>query len=88
MGALGGDIAAQAADVVLMNDNPQSVATAIKIGKKTTLVASQNIAMALVVKALVLTLSLFGLSGMWAAIFADVGVTLLATLNAARAFRL
>ncbi|MDR2152242.1 MAG: cadmium-translocating P-type ATPase [Helicobacteraceae bacterium] len=88
MGALGGDIAAQAADVVLMNDNPQSVATAIKIGKKTTLIASQNIAMALGVKALVLTLSVFGLSGMWAAIFADVGVTLLATLNAARAFRL
>ncbi|MDR0665411.1 MAG: cadmium-translocating P-type ATPase [Helicobacteraceae bacterium] len=88
MGALGGDIAVQAADAALMNDNPQSVAIAIKIGKKTTAIASQNIALALGVKALVLALSAFGVSGMWAAIFADVGVTLLATLNATRAFRI
>ncbi|MDR0747481.1 MAG: cadmium-translocating P-type ATPase [Helicobacteraceae bacterium] len=88
MGALGSDIASQAADVVLMNDNPQSVAAAIKIGKKTTLVASENIALALGVKAAVLALGALGLTGMWAAIFADVGVSLIAVLNAARAFRI
>jgi Cd2+/Zn2+-exporting ATPase len=88
MGALGSDIAAQAADVVLMNDNPLSVAAAIRIGKKTTLVASQNITLALGVKTLVLILGALGLTGMWAAIFADVGVALIAVLNATRAFRM
>ncbi|MDR1912449.1 MAG: cadmium-translocating P-type ATPase [Helicobacteraceae bacterium] len=87
MGALGSDITAQAADIVLMNDNPASVATAIKIAKKTTGIASQNIAFALGVKALVLTLGAVGLSGMWGAIFADVGVSILAVLNSVRAFR-
>jgi Cd2+/Zn2+-exporting ATPase len=87
MGAMGSDVATQAADVVLMNDNPQNVATALRIGKKTTAIASQNIALSLGVKIAILILSALGLSGMWTAIFADVGVVLIAVLNAVRAFR-
>ncbi|MDR3345815.1 MAG: cadmium-translocating P-type ATPase [Campylobacteraceae bacterium] len=87
MGALGSDITAEAADIVLMNDNPANVVKAIKIAKKTTGIATQNIVLSLGVKALVLTLGIVGLSGMWAAIFADTGVAVLAALNAVRAFR-
>ena len=70
-----------------MNDNPLSVVKAIKISKKTINIAKQNIALSLGVKVLFLTLGVMGISGMWGAIFADVGVAVLAVLNAARAFR-
>ena len=87
MGALGSDAAIEAADVVLMNDRPSKIATAISISRKTHRIVKQNIVFALTVKAVVLVLSAFGLANMWAAVFADVGVSVLAILNAMRALK-
>ena len=87
MGALGSDAAIEAADVVLMNDRPLSIATAISISRRTHRIVRQNIVFALGVKAVVLVLSALGLANMWAAVFADVGVSVLAILNAMRALR-
>lgn len=84
MGGLGSDAAIEASDIVIMNDEPSKITTAIRISKKTLKIASQNIVFAIGVKGLVLVLSAFGLSSMWAAIFADVGVSVLAILNAVR----
>jgi Cd2+/Zn2+-exporting ATPase len=88
MGNLGADSAIEASDVVIMNDNPQSIARAIQISKKTLNIAKQNITLAIGVKALFLLLSTFGLMTMWGAVFADVGVTILAVLNALRIIRI
>ncbi len=88
MGALGSDAAIEAADVVLMDDKPSKIALSMKISKGTLRIVRQNIVFALAVKALVLALSAFGLSTMWAAVFADVGVLILAVINASRALRL
>ena len=85
MGALGSDAAIEAADIVLMTDEPKKIATAIDIARKTMHIAWQNIVFAIGIKAIVLVLGALGLAGLWAAIFADVGVTVLAILNAMRA---
>ncbi|MBP7176638.1 MAG: cadmium-translocating P-type ATPase [Thermoclostridium sp.] len=84
MGGLGSDAAIEASDIVIMNDEPSRIATAIKISKKTLKIAMQNIVFAIGVKGLVLVLIAFGITSMWAAIFADVGVSILAILNAFR----
>ena len=87
MGALGSDAAIEAADIVLMDDNPTKISLAIKIARKTMTIVKQNIFFAIGVKALVLILGAFGYAGMWLAIFADVGVMVLAILNAMRAMK-
>ena len=87
MGALGSDAAIEAADVVLMTDEPKKIATAIDIARKTMRIAWQNIIFAIGIKGVVLVLGALGMAGLWAAIFADVGVTVLAILNAMRALR-
>ena len=85
MGGLGSDAAIEAADIVIMTDEPSKIATAINISKKTLKIANQNIVVAIGIKILVLILSALGITTMWSAIFADVGVTILAVLNAFRA---
>ena len=85
MGGLGSDAAIEAADVVIMTDEPSKIATAMRISKKTLNIANQNTIFSIGVKIIVLALSAFGIATMWGAIFADVGVTILATLNAIRA---
>ena len=85
MGALGSDAAIEAADVVLMDDDPGKIAKAIRISRKCLRIVKENIWFAIGVKLLCLTLGALGLAGMWAAIFADVGVMVLAVLNAVRA---
>ncbi len=85
MGGLGSDAAIEAADIVIMTDQPSKISTAIKISKKTLRISRQNTVFAIGVKVLVLFLSAFGLTTLWAAIFADVGVTILAVLNSFRA---
>ena len=87
MGALGSDAAIEAADIVLMDDKPSKIATAIRISRKTLRIVKQNIWFALGVKGIVLLLGAFGYATMWAAVFADVGVAFLAILNATRALR-
>ncbi len=87
MGALGSDAAIEAADVVLMDDKPAKLVTAVKISRKPMRIVRQNIVFALSVKAVVLLLSAFGLASMWVAVFADVGVMILAVCNAVRAMR-
>lgn len=87
MGGLGSDAAIEAADVVIMTDEPSKLAEAVMISRRTLRIVKQNIAFALGVKALVLILAAFGVSTMWEAVFADVGVCLLAVLNATRALR-
>lgn len=87
MGGLGSDAAIEAADVVLMDDKPSKIATAIGIARKTKRIVIQNITFALGVKALVLALGAFGFATMWAAVFADVGVSVIAILNATRALK-
>ncbi len=84
MGSIGSDAAIEASDVVLMNDNPLKIVTLLKISKKTMKIVNQNIIFSIGIKVLVLILSLFGLANMWLAIFADVGVCILAILNAIR----
>ena len=87
MGALGSDAAIEAADVVLMDDKPSKVASAIRIARRTLAIARQNIVFAIGIKVLVLVLATLGLATMWMAVFADVGVTVLAVLNAMRALQ-
>lgn len=87
MGALGADAAIEAADVVLMDDNPEKIATAIGISRKTLGIVRQNIVFALAVKFICLALGAMGTLNMWWAIFADVGVMIIAVLNATRALR-
>ncbi|WP_353096025.1 heavy metal translocating P-type ATPase [Tissierella praeacuta] len=85
MGGLGSDAAIEAADVVIMTDEPSKIATAMKISRKTLRIVKQNIVFALFVKLVVLVLGAFGLANMWGAVFADVGVSIIAILNAIRA---
>ncbi len=87
MGALGSDAAIEAADVVLMDDKPSKIAAAVRIARRTIAIAKENIAFAIGIKVLVLLLAVLGLATMWMAVFADVGVTVLAVLNAMRALR-
>ena len=87
MGGLGSDAAIEAADVVIMTDEPSKIVTAIKISKKTLKIANQNIFFAISIKIIVLILSALGLTTMWGAVFADVGVTVIAVLNAFRALK-
>ena len=87
MGALGSDAAIEAADVVLMDDQPSKIATAIRIARRTIRIAKENIGFAIGIKVLVLVLAALGIATMWMAVFADVGVTVLAVLNAMRALR-
>lgn len=88
MGGLGSDAAIEAADVVIMDDKPTKVATAIKIAKQTLTIVKENIAFALGIKVLFLILGAFGFVTMWGAVFADVGVTLIAVLNSLRALKI
>ena len=88
MGALGSDAAIEAADVVLMDDDPSKIALAMKISRHTLQIVWQNIVFALAVKAVCLVLGALGIAGMWLAIFADVGVMVLAVLNAIRALKI
>ena len=85
MGALGSDAAIEAADVVLMDDSPAKIATAVRISRRTIGIAHQNVWFAIGVKVAILALATVGLGSMWMAVFADVGVTVLAVLNAMRA---
>ena len=87
MGGLGSDAAIEAADVVLMDDQPSKIALAIRIARRTLAIARQNVWFAIGVKVAVLILATFGLATMWLAVFADVGVTVLAVLNAMRALK-
>ena len=87
MGAMGSDAAIEAADVVLMDDNPMQISKAIRISRKCLRIVYQNIVFALVIKFSCLALVAVGVANMWAAIFADVGVMVLAVLNAVRALR-
>ena len=87
MGGLGSDAAIEAADVVLMDDHPSKIALAIRIARRTLSIARQNIWFAIGIKVAVLILAAFGLATMWLAVFADVGVTVLAVLNAMRALQ-
>jgi len=87
MGGLGSDAAIEAADVVLMNDDPSALVTALEIAKSTRRIVWQNIIFALGVKGVILLLGAFGFAAMWAAVFADVGVALLAVLNSTRILR-
>ena len=87
MGGLGSDAAIEAADVVLMDDQPSKIATAVRIARRTIGIARQNIWFAIGVKVAVLILATLGIATMWLAVFADVGVTVLAVLNAMRALK-
>ena len=86
MGAMGADMAVETADVVIRTDQPSKVADAIRTGRRTRRIARENIALAVGVKVLVMGLGLAGMANLWAAVFADVGVALLAVLNATRVF--
>lgn len=88
MGGMGSGAAIEAADIVLMDDKPSKIALALKIAKKTTSIVRQNIIFALAVKILVLILSAVGLSNMWEAVFADVGVSVIAIINSMRAMKI
>ncbi|MDN5348423.1 MAG: Zn2+/Cd2+-exporting ATPase, partial [Clostridia bacterium] len=87
MGGLGSDAAIEAADVVLMEDAPFKLATAVEISRHTARIVKQNVALALGIKAFFLGLGTFGVATIWEAVFADVGVTLLAVFNATRTLR-
>ena len=87
MGGIGSDAAIEAADVVLMDDKPSKLAEAVRISRRTLRIVHQNIVFALAVKALVLVLGALGMANMWEAVFADVGVMVLAILNAMRALK-
>ncbi len=88
MGALGSDAAIEASDVVLMDDNPEKIALAVKIARKTMGIVRQNIVFSIAVKLLCLVLAALGITGMWLAIFADVGVMVIAVLNSVRAMKI
>ena len=85
MGALGADSAIEAADIVIMTDEPYKIVKSMKLAKKTMRIVKENIVFAIFVKVLVLILTAFGLSTMWEAVFADVGVSIMAIINALRA---
>jgi len=87
MGGLGSDAAIEAADVVIMDDSPKKLSTAIKLARRTNFIVKQNIVFALGVKFLILALSLFGIANMWMAVFGDVGVAVVAILNSMRCLR-
>ena len=87
MGGLGADSAIEAADIVIMTDQPSKIISAMKLSKKTMRIVKENIIFAIAVKVLVLILTAFGLSSMWQAVFADVGVSIIAILNALRALK-
>ena len=87
MGGLGADSAIEAADIVIMTDQPSKIISAIKLSKKTMRIVKENIIFAIAIKILVLVLTAVGLSSMWQAVFADVGVSIIAILNALRALR-
>ena len=87
MGGLGSDAAIEAADVVLMTDEPSKIVNAINLSKKTMRIVKQNIVFSIFIKVLVLILSAFGISTMWEAVFADVGVSIIAIINALRILR-
>ncbi len=87
MGGIGSDAAIEAADVVLMTDKPSKLVTAIKISKKTKLIVWENVILALGVKIAVLALGALGIATMWEAVFADVGVALIAVFNALRVLK-
>ena len=84
MGGLGSDSAIEAADIVIMTDEPSKIIDAIKLSKRTMRIVKENIIFAIAVKVAVLVLAAFGISTMWQAVFADVGVSILAILNALR----
>ena len=88
MGAMGSDAAIEAADVVLMDDKPSNIARAIRVSRKTMRIVWQNIVFAIGVKLLILVLAAVGIAGMWLAVFGDVGVAIIAILNAMRAMRM
>ena len=87
MGGLGSDAAIEAADVVLMTDEPSKIVNAIQLSKKTMRIVKENIIFAISIKVLVLILTAFGISTMWEAVFADVGVSVIAIINALRALK-
>ena len=87
MGAMGSDAAIEAADVVLMDDRPSKIAKAVQISRKTLRIVRQNIVFALTVKAVFLVLGAVGLANMWEAVIADVGVSVIAIINAMRALK-
>lgn len=87
MGGMGSDAAIEASDIVIMNDEPLKISTAMKISKKTMRIVKENIVFALAVKLIVLILTIFGISTMWSAVFADVGVSVIAILNSLRMLR-
>ena len=84
MGGIGSDAAIEAADVVIMNDEPSKIIDAIKISKRTLKIVKQNIIFAITVKVIVLLLGSLGIANMWEAVFADVGVSVIAVLNSLR----
>ena len=84
MGALGSDAAIEAADIVLMDDSPSKIARAVELSRMTMRIVHENIFFSLAVKAIVLILTAIGLTGMWLAVFADVGVMVIAILNSMR----
>ena len=88
MGGIGSDAAIEAADLVIMNDQITKIATAIRISKKTLQIVKQNIVFAIGIKVLVLILAAVGIANMWLAVFADVGVAVIAILNAMRAMHI
>ena len=88
MGGLGSDAAIEASDVVIMTDQPSLISEAIQISRQTMRIVKENIVFAITVKIVVLLLSAFGLATMWAAVFADVGVSVIAILNALRILRI
>ena len=88
MGSMGSDAAIEAADIVLMDDDPAKIADVVRISRKTMSIVKQNILFALGVKAIVLLMGAFGIATMWEAVFADVGVSVIAILNAMRVLSL
>ena len=88
MGGLGSDAAIEAADIVLMNDNIENLPLAVRIARKTRHIVTENIVFALGVKLLVLVLTVLNIGNMWAAVFADVGVSVIAIINAMRCMRI
>ena len=87
MGAYGSDAAIEAADIVIMNDSPSNIATAVKIARKTKKIATENIVFSIAVKVIIMILITLGISNMYMAVFADVGVCLIAILNASRTLK-
>ena len=88
MGAMGSDAAIESADVVLMDDDPSKIALAMKISRKCLAIVHQNIVFAIGIKVLCLLLGAMGIANMWMAIFADVGVMIIAVLNAVRCLKI